>query len=487
MAVVWRNYNRMGMRPRLNGGIHTVSNVLDKSCQLAEGTIFADTQNRDASTAEIGQQHVFPCLVHRNEACAGPTGGSCIEQAQLASCGINCESAHVRRMIERRSHGKRVFAHGVQESMIRSDGKKRRIDHLRGQFGLTEFTRRWPEVANVNSLAMALSHSKRLAVMHVLKAGVGADVEVKVVVLGGSRVAGHSSESESENEIEGVADASHEMADLLTSSKQSKNWWQGCGKAKTRPHLCADANLMHTDTPGPELRSGLVRMITSEIKKPDLAVFILVDAGVGRFVIGNVVKRHSGSLPPQLIAYECETGSAQGGPHFFDVVMIHQMWFADRERVEGDRQHALQCGESVRAHEKRLNDVGPVAVARGNGKLVLIPHEHICVRAKAWRRWFVNHIHGQRLVAHIFNGELQIRGHQNGDIAEQISSLSCRRDGTATGLHKVNFLLPLEAGRLGRSVGCQGGVGVRVDVTENGAFLGRILCVAAGQNVPLLQ
>lgn len=78
---------------------------------------------------------------------------------------------------------------------------------------------------------------------------------------------------------------------------------------KSRSHLCAGTKSMHTGTPGTELRSRLVRMITSEIKKSDLAVFVLIYFCVRRFVIGNVVKRHSGRLPPQLIAYERKTSS----------------------------------------------------------------------------------------------------------------------------------------------------------------------------------
>ena len=70
-------------------------------------------------------------------------------------------------MIERRPQRERVFADSIEEAMIRRNSKERRIDHLRCQLGLAEFAGRGMEAADINSLALTLSHSPRLAVMHV--------------------------------------------------------------------------------------------------------------------------------------------------------------------------------------------------------------------------------------------------------------------------------------------------------------------------------
>src|ERR1700730_343645 len=150
------------------------------------------------------------------------------------------------------------------------------------------------------------------------------------------------------------------------------------------------------------LLPGFVRMVASEIEKFDLRVFVLVDVGVRSLVVGNVVKRHSGSLPPQLIAHERETGTIQGGPDFLDVVVIHYVRLTDGKRIEGYGQNALQCTETVLGYEERLYDVGPETVASGDGKLVLVPDQHARIWPKAGRRWFVDHVHGQGLVAGVF-------------------------------------------------------------------------------------
>src|SRR4030081_1911157 len=104
------------------------------------------------------------------------------------------------------------------------------------------------------------------------------------------------------------------------------------------------------------LLPGFVRMVAGEIKKFDLRVFVLVDVGVRRLVIGNVVKPHSRSLPPQLIAYERETGAIQGGPNFLDVVVIHDVGLTNSERIEGYGQHGLQGAETVLGYDDRLYD-----------------------------------------------------------------------------------------------------------------------------------
>src|SRR6202049_3806265 len=52
------------------------------------------------------------------------------------------------------------------------------------------------------------------------------------------------------------------------------------------------------------LRPGFVWMVASEVEKPDLRVFVLIDVGVRSLVIGNVVERHTGSLVPGGIPYK---------------------------------------------------------------------------------------------------------------------------------------------------------------------------------------
>src|SRR6266851_1252676 len=114
---------------------------------------------------------------------------------------------------------KRVFAYGIKEAMIRRNGKKRRIDDLRSQLGLAESTGRGMEAADINSLAVTLSHAPRLAVMHVLEPGVSADVHEEVMVLSGGGRGSHKREND--NQTERVCNRSHEPPDLLTASKRS--------------------------------------------------------------------------------------------------------------------------------------------------------------------------------------------------------------------------------------------------------------------------
>src|ERR1700680_1179159 len=64
------------------------------------------------------------------------------------------------------------------------------------------------------------------------------------------------------------------------------------------------------------LRPGFVRMVASEVEKPDLRVFVLIDVGVRSLVIGNVVERHTGSLVPGGIPYKRPTGAVERRPDF---------------------------------------------------------------------------------------------------------------------------------------------------------------------------
>src|ERR1700739_535124 len=74
-----------------------------------------------------------------------------------------------------------------------------------------------------------------------------------------------------------------------------------------------------------DLFPGFVGMVACKIKKTDLRVFVLVDVAVGRLVVGDVVERHPGRLPPEFVADEGETRAVQRRPDFLDIVMIHNL------------------------------------------------------------------------------------------------------------------------------------------------------------------
>ena len=83
-------------------------------------------------------------------------------------------------------------------------------------------------------------------------------------------------------------------------------------------------------------------MVATEIKEFDLRVFVLVDIGVRSFVVGDVIEGHPRRLLAQFIAHEREAGALQGGPDFFDVVVIHNVRLAHCQRIDGDGQDTLQ-------------------------------------------------------------------------------------------------------------------------------------------------
>src|SRR6202047_2475798 len=123
-------------------------------------------------------------------------------------------------MIERRFHGKRVFADGVKEAMVGRNCQEGRIDNLRSQLGLTELTRGRMEAGDINSFAMTLSKSIRLAVMHPLEPGISASVDKEIVVL--SRCSRAGQNRDRNHQTEHGSDWSHEDFDLLATRKQSK-------------------------------------------------------------------------------------------------------------------------------------------------------------------------------------------------------------------------------------------------------------------------
>ena len=88
-------------------------------------------------------------------------------------------------MIEWWSNRERIFAHGVEESMIRRNCQERRIDHLRSQLGLAELPGGRTEAADVNALAVTLAQPVRSAVMHPFETRVGADIHEEVAALSG--------------------------------------------------------------------------------------------------------------------------------------------------------------------------------------------------------------------------------------------------------------------------------------------------------------
>jgi len=105
--------------------------------------------------------------------------------------------------------------------MIRRNGQKRRIDYLRGQLGLTEFTRGGVEAADINSFALAFSKSIRLAVVHPLEPGISAGVDKEIGVLSQRSRAGQ--DRKSNHQTEHGSDWSHEDIDLLDYEKAVAN------------------------------------------------------------------------------------------------------------------------------------------------------------------------------------------------------------------------------------------------------------------------
>ena len=92
-------------------------------------------------------------------------------------------------------------------------------------------------------------------------------------------------------------------------------------------------------------------MVASEIEKPDLRIFVLIDVGVRSLIVGYMVERHTWSLLPESIPDERKACAVDLGPHFLDVVMIHQVRLAHGERIERNGQNSLQRAQAVRSHE----------------------------------------------------------------------------------------------------------------------------------------
>ena len=109
------------MRLGLDELIDAVSDILDEGCQLAERAVLLNSHDRNASTSKICHQHKLPGLVHRDEACAGAAGRDGVQKTKLASGRINRKCAHIGRVIERRPHRIRVFAHRVKKAMVGRD------------------------------------------------------------------------------------------------------------------------------------------------------------------------------------------------------------------------------------------------------------------------------------------------------------------------------------------------------------------------------
>jgi len=149
-------------------------------------------------------------------------------------------------------------------------------------------------------------------------------------------------------------------------------------------------------------------MIAAEIKKLHLRVFALIDIGVRRFVVRDVVEGHSRSLLAQLISHERDAGALQRSPHLFNIIVVHHVRTANGERIQRYRQDRFERCQSIAGHKQRLYDVRPMSVARSDGKLILITNKNAGVGTKAgWRR-FIDQIHVERLIADIFYCELKL-------------------------------------------------------------------------------
>src|SRR5215831_16874445 len=127
------------------------------------------------------------------------------------------------------------------------------------------------------------------------------------------------------------------------------------------------------------LLSGFVRMIAREIEKTDFRIFVLIDVGVRRLVIGDVVERHPGCLPAKFIADKSKAGAFQGSPDLLNVVMIDDVRTAHRQRIERHDQHRFQGSEAILREEERFVDVSPMAIARGDRNPVSIPYQQVAV------------------------------------------------------------------------------------------------------------
>ena len=152
----------------------------------------------------------FPVLSIEMKQVLGAAGRGSIQQTQLSGRLIDGESADIRRMIQGWPQRERVFADRVKEAMVRRNSKERGIHHLCSQLGLAEFAGGGMEAADINSLALTLPHSPRLAVMHVLESGVGADVHEEVIVLSGYSLDSQEREGDKQTECVWGANNVHE-------------------------------------------------------------------------------------------------------------------------------------------------------------------------------------------------------------------------------------------------------------------------------------
>src|SRR5579863_6813860 len=113
-------------------------------------------------------------------------------------------------MIERWPNGERIFAYGVEESMIWRNRQERRVDHLRRKFGLAELASGRTKTADINPLAVSLSQTVRPAVMNPLEARVGADVHEVVAALSVGSLDSRNRKSQGNYQTQRVSHTSHE-------------------------------------------------------------------------------------------------------------------------------------------------------------------------------------------------------------------------------------------------------------------------------------
>ena len=109
------------------------------------------------------------------------------------------------------------------------------------------------------------------------------------------------------------------------------------------------------------------------------------------------------------------------------------------------------------------------------------------VGPKAGRRRFIDHVHRHRLIAGVFDIEVQSGGDQDRHISIQVHGLVACTRGPPAGLNKVNLLLPFEPLRFRRRMRCQCCVRVRVDEAKDRTLLCRVHGIATREDVPLLD
>src|SRR5439155_18304583 len=161
---------------------------------------------------------------------------------------------------------------------------------------------------------------------------------------------------------------------------------------------------------------GFVRVVAGEIKKSYVRIFVLIDVGMWRLIIGNVIERRPGSLLAQLIADKSQAGAIKRRPDLFDIVVIDQVRLAHGEGIDGDSENTLQSAQAVVSDKERFYDVGPMTVTRGDRNFVFVFDDNAGIRAESAGDGLVDHIHSERLGAGVLHREFETSGDQDRDV-----------------------------------------------------------------------